>query len=81
MASFSGWSVKSTSYGWLDVTRNGIRFGVVQPADKISEGFDMATAEITDLKIEADVLDVPPGRGKEKVHGLLLVARSLGDDS
>jgi hypothetical protein len=24
-ASFSGWSVKSTSYGWFDVTRNGVR--------------------------------------------------------
>lgn len=49
-ASFSGWSVKSTSYGWFDVTRNGVRYGVVQPADKISEGFDMSSSEITDLR-------------------------------
>src|SRR5208282_3766417 len=37
VASFSGWSVRSTSYGWFDVTRNGIHYGVVQPADKMSE--------------------------------------------
>ena len=28
VASFSGWSVKSTSYGWFDVTRQGIRYSV-----------------------------------------------------
>ena len=36
----------------VDVTRQGIRYSVVQPADKISEGFDMAVGEITELKIE-----------------------------
>lgn len=65
-ASFSGRSVKSTSYGWLDVTRNGIRFGVVQPADKISEGFNMASAEITELKIEDTYLMFHRGAEKKK---------------
>jgi hypothetical protein len=65
-ASFSGWSVKSTSYGWLDITRQGIRYGVVQPADKISEGFNMSSAEITDLKIEDTYLVFHRGAEKKK---------------
>ncbi len=66
VASFSGWSVKSTSYGWFDVTRNGIRYGVVQPADKMSEGFDMSMAEITDLKIEQTYLMFHRGAEKKR---------------
>jgi hypothetical protein len=65
-ASFSGWSVKSSSYGWLDVTRQRIRFAVVQPADKISEGFDMANTEITELKIENSYLMFHRGADKKK---------------
>ena len=65
-ASFSGWSVKSTSYGWFDVTRQGIHYAVVQPADKISEGFDMGSAEITDLKIEQTYLMFHRGAEKKK---------------
>lgn len=38
--------------GWLDVTRKAIRYSVVQPPDKISDGFDMSTTEITDMSIE-----------------------------
>ncbi|HMD86619.1 MAG TPA: hypothetical protein VKO18_18180 [Terriglobia bacterium] len=66
VASFSGWSVKSTSYGWFDVTRNGIRYGVVQPAEKMSEGFDMSVAEITDLKIEQAYLMFHRGTEKKR---------------
>ncbi|MFZ0959820.1 MAG: hypothetical protein WAO35_02865 [Terriglobia bacterium] len=66
VASFSGWSVKSTSYGWFDVTRNAIRYSVVQPADKISEGFEMSTGEIIDLKIEQMYLMFHRGSEKKK---------------
>jgi hypothetical protein len=66
VASFSGWSVKSTSYGWFDVTRQGIRFSVVQPADKISEGFNMSSAEITDLKIDQTYLMFHRGADKKR---------------
>ena len=55
-ASFAGWSVKSTSYGWFDVTRQAVRYAVVQPADKIGESFDMSIAEVTDLKVEQTYL-------------------------
>lgn len=65
-ASFSGWSVKSTSYGWFDVTRQGIRYGVVQPADKISEGFTLSSSEITELKIEQTYLTFRRGGEKKK---------------
>lgn len=65
-ASFSGWSIKSTSYGWFDVTRNGIRYSVVQPADKMSEGFDMSNGEIIDLKIEQMYLMFHRGAEKKK---------------
>lgn len=66
VASFSGWSVKSTSYGWFDVTRNGIRYGVVQPADKMNEGFEMAIPEIGDLKIEQTYLMFHRGADKKR---------------
>jgi hypothetical protein len=66
VASFSGWSIKSTSYGWFDITRQGIRYGVVQPADKISEGFNMSNAEVTDLKIEQTYLMFHRGTDKKR---------------
>ena len=66
VASFSGWSVKSTSYGWFDVTQNRVHYAVVQPADKISEGFDMSIAEVTDLKIEETYLMFHRGAEKKR---------------
>ncbi len=66
VASLSGWSVKSTSYGWFEVTRQGIRYGVVQPADKISEGFNLSIAEVTDLKIEQTYLMFHRGAEKKR---------------
>src|SRR5208283_521682 len=74
VASFSGWSVKSTSYGWFDVTRNGVRYGVVQPAEKMGEGFDMSIAEITDLKIEQTYLMFHRGAEKKR-YALFYLSR------
>jgi hypothetical protein len=56
VASFSGWSVHSTSYGWVDISRGRIRYGVVQPPGKLGEGFDFAVGEINDIKIEQTYL-------------------------
>ena len=51
-ASLSGWSVMSTSYGWFDVTRDGIRYTVVQPKGKLDEGFESGKAELSDIEIK-----------------------------
>jgi hypothetical protein len=51
-ASFSGWSVFSTSYGWFDVTRNGIRYTPVQPPGKLDEGFEASSPEISEIKLQ-----------------------------
>jgi hypothetical protein len=55
-ASFSGWSVFSTSYGWFDITRDGIRYEVKQPAGKVGEGFEATSAEISEIKFEHSYL-------------------------
>jgi len=52
IGNISGWSVRSLSYGWLDVTRDRIHYSVVEPAGKADEGFDIPTAEIIDVKIQ-----------------------------
>ncbi len=52
IGSISGWSVRSLSYGWLDVTRDRIHYSVVEPAGKLDEGFDIPTGEISEVKIE-----------------------------
>lgn len=51
IASFSGWSVFSTSYGWLDVTRKGIHYSVVDPPGKVAEGFSYSAGEISEVKL------------------------------
>jgi PKD repeat protein len=51
-ASFSGWSVMSTSYGWFDVTRDGIRYTVVQPPGKLNEGFESGKPELSEIEIK-----------------------------
>jgi hypothetical protein len=57
IGSISGWSVHSLSYGWLDVSRDRIHYGVVQPTGKLDEGFDVSTAEISQLKIDQMYLE------------------------
>ncbi len=52
VASFSGWSVLSTSYGWFDVTRKGVTYTVVQPTGKLREGFEGSSDEITEIKLQ-----------------------------
>ena len=44
-ASFSGWSVFSTSYGWFDINKNGIRYTPVEPKNKGNEGFEWVFPE------------------------------------
>lgn len=51
-ASFSGWSVFSTSYGWFDVTKNGIRYTVVEPEGKRNESFEATASDISDLELK-----------------------------
>ena len=45
-------SISSISYGWLDVTHAGIRYTVVQPAQKMADSFTASAAEIRELKLE-----------------------------
>lgn len=51
-ASFSGWSVFSTSYGWFDVTKKGIRYTPVQPQGKLDEGFEATADEISEIQLK-----------------------------
>ncbi|MBZ5515418.1 MAG: hypothetical protein LAN62_11395 [Acidobacteriia bacterium] len=52
VASFSGWSVFSTSYGWFDIARDGIRYTVVQPQGKLAEAFEATSAEISEVQLQ-----------------------------
>jgi hypothetical protein len=52
IGSISGWSVRSLSYGWLDVSRDRIHYSVVQPTGKMDEGFDVSTGEISEVRID-----------------------------
>lgn len=56
IASFSGMTVFSTSYGWLDVSRNVVRYTPVQPRGKLEEGFEAAPGAIYDVKIQSGYL-------------------------
>ena len=73
IASFSGWSIFSTSYGWLDVTRKGIRYTVVEPPKKIDEGFEADLNEISDLKSQMSYLLF---RVSNKKHTIFYVPQS-----
>lgn len=66
-ASFSGWSVFSTSYGWFDVTKTGIRYTPVQPQGKLDEGFEAPFTEISDIKLQYAYLRFRTGRKKRTV--------------
>ncbi len=48
---YSGLSVKSFSCGWFDVTRTGVRYIVVQPENKESEGFDFPISYVYDPRV------------------------------
>ncbi len=62
VANFSGWSVFSTSYGWFDVSRDGIRFTVVEPASKKNEGYEASSNEINDIKVQQSYLRFYTGK-------------------
>lgn len=66
-ASFSGWSVFSTSYGWFDVTKNGIRYTPVEPRNKLNEGFEASLAEISDIELKYAYLYFRTGNKKRTV--------------
>ena len=66
-ASFSGWSVFSTSYGWFDVTKNGIRYTPLQPQGKLNEGFDAPFSDIADVELKYAYLQFRAGKKKHTV--------------
>ncbi len=66
-ASFSGWSVFSTSYGWFDVTKKGIRYTPVQPPGKVDEGFEASTDEISEVQLKYAYLYFKTGNKKRTV--------------
>ncbi|MGA3164717.1 MAG: hypothetical protein ABSF14_01220 [Terriglobia bacterium] len=43
-------SVFSITYGWLDITRNTVRYQVAQPLSKSEHSFEVSRSEIRDLK-------------------------------
>jgi hypothetical protein len=49
--SFPG-SVFSITYGWLDITRNSVRYQVVQPLKKSDHSFEVPLNEVRDLKFK-----------------------------
>jgi hypothetical protein len=51
-ASFSGWSVFSTSYGWFDITKNGVRYTPLQPKGKLDEGFEGPFSDISEVQLK-----------------------------
>jgi hypothetical protein len=55
-ASFSGWSVFSTSYGWFDVSRTGIRYDVQKPEGKHEESFEATSSEISEIEFKQSYL-------------------------
>src|SRR4029077_9106240 len=49
VANFSGWSIYSTSYGWFDITRQGIKYTVVQPEQKSNESYESDLSQISEI--------------------------------
>ncbi len=66
-ASFSGWSVFSTSYGWFDVSRNGVRYDVQKPEGKRDESFEATAAEISEIEFKQSFLRFKTGNKKRTV--------------
>lgn len=46
-----GATKKGSTCGWLDISRTRVRYVLVQPAKKASEGFDVPMAYIYDPKL------------------------------
>ncbi|MGE5326893.1 MAG: hypothetical protein ACM3NO_07625 [Deltaproteobacteria bacterium] len=67
VASFSGWSVFSTSYGWFDISKEGIRYTVEEPKGKQDESFDSPAGEISDVEIQYAYLRFRTGKKKRTV--------------
>jgi len=49
IVNFGGISVYSVSYGWLDVSRETVRYNVVSPPNKAKDGFVAPCKELSDL--------------------------------
>jgi hypothetical protein len=47
----SGLSMFSTTYGWLDVSKDQVRYTVVHPDSKAKEGFDIPLKYVFDPKV------------------------------
>jgi hypothetical protein len=67
-------SVSSISYGWLDITRAGIRYTVEQPPKKFADGFSVSRGEIRDVKLE-DGRNSVTFRGGNKKHMVFYISR------
>jgi hypothetical protein len=67
-------TVSSISYGWLDVTPGGIHYTVVQPPQKMADGFSASTAEIRDLKMN-DRTNSVTFRSGDKKQDIFYVAQ------
>jgi len=66
-ASFSGWSIFSTSYGWFDINKDGIRYTPVEPKGKVNEGFEAPLQEISDIQLKYAYLTFRAGNKKHTV--------------
>jgi hypothetical protein len=62
-------TVRSISYGWLDISPREVRYTVEQPAGKLADGFSAAAAEVRDPKINShmDTLSFRAGDKKEEI--------------
>jgi hypothetical protein len=67
VASFSGWSVFSTSYGWFDVTKSGIRYTPVEPPGKLNEGFEASFQDISNIELKYAYLYFRTGNKRRTV--------------
>jgi len=73
VVSFSGWSVLSASYGWLDVSRETVRYTVVTPPKKASEGFLLPFKELREVKLAQSHLTF---RGLNKKYDVFYMAQA-----
>lgn len=73
IASFSGWSVFSTSYGWLDISRESVRYTVEDPPRKEDEGFASPMSEVSEAELKSSYLMFKTGK---KRHTIFYVAQA-----
>ncbi len=67
VASLPGVWCPSTVFGWLDISRDGIRFSVVQPPNKTKEEFEARWAEINEIKTEQATVSFRIGKKKHVI--------------